>query len=234
VTGDPAFRLALPAGEARGVALVLHGGRAKSSAPVRATNLTVLRMAPFAAALRHAGAAHGLAVARLRYLVRGWNGSLRSPVADVQWALDRISEQFPDVPVALVGHSMGGRAAIYSAAAPSVRSVVGLAPWIEPDDPVRTVAGRHVLVVHGDRDRMTSPRGSAAWTRRAAAVAASAAYVNVAGERHAMVHRAGLWHSLASTYVLATLCGVAPEESDTAAGANVIAKVLAGDTSLVV
>ncbi len=37
----------------------------------------------------------------------------RSPVADTLWALDQLTERFPDVPVALVGHSMGGRAAMY-------------------------------------------------------------------------------------------------------------------------
>lgn len=216
------------------MALVLHGGRARSSAPVRSRHLTVLRMTPFATSLRRAGAQHGLAVARLRYLVRGWNGNLRSPVADVRWALDELGRRHPDVPIALVGHSMGGRAAIYSAADPSVRAVVGLAPWIEPSDPVDTVTGKHVLVAHGVRDRMTSPSGSAAWTRRAERVAASAAYVGVATEGHAMLLRAALWHSLATSFVLATVCGVPPEESDNGEGANVIARALAGDTSLVV
>jgi pimeloyl-ACP methyl ester carboxylesterase len=234
VTADPALHIATPPGDVRAIALVLHGGRAKSKAPVRGRHLTVLRMTPFAKSLTRAGAQHGLVVARLRYLVRGWNGDLRSPVADVQWALSRLGEQNPDVPVALVGHSMGGRAAIYAAGAPAVRAVVGLAPWIEPADPVDTVAGRHVLVAHGDRDRMTNPRGSAQWTRRAQAVAASATYVSVAAERHAMLHRASLWHSLTTAYVLATLCGVQPEESDNGAGAKVIARALAGDTSLVV
>ena len=234
VSADPALTIAAPRGEVRAVALVLHGGRARSRAPVRPSNLTVLRMSPFATDLRRAGADAGLAVARLRYLVRGWNGSARSPVADVEWALEGIGERFPDAAVALVGPSMGGRAAIYAAAAPSVQVVVGLAPWIEPGDPVEPVTGRDILVVHGDRDRITSARNSAAWTERARRVAASAAYVNVSGERHAMLHRAKLWHTMTSAYVLAKLCGVSPEETSAAPGARVIAKVLAGDASLVV
>jgi fermentation-respiration switch protein FrsA (DUF1100 family) len=129
---------------------------------------------------------------------------------------------------------MGGRAAIYAAAAPSVRVVVGLAPWIEPGDPVEPVAGRHVLVAHGDRDRMTSPRNSAAWTERARRVAASAAYVNVSGERHAMLHRAKLWHTMTAAYVVAMLCDASPNETAMAPGGRVISKVLAGDASLVV
>jgi pimeloyl-ACP methyl ester carboxylesterase len=231
---NPHFEIAAPAGPIRGVALVLHGGRASSRAPVRRTNLTVVRMTPFATSLRRAGADLGLAVARLRYLVRGWNGGAQSPVADVRWGLDRIAEQYPSVPVALVGHSMGGRAAIYAAAAPSVRTVVGLAPWIEPADPVDPVADRDVLVMHGDRDRITSPANSAAWARRAGAVADSAAYVRVSGERHAMLHRAQLWHSMATSYVLATLLDVPPADTGRSAGAKVVAKVLAGDTSVVV
>jgi len=231
---NPHLTFTAPDGTVRAVALVLHGGRAKSQAPVRRTNLTVVRMTPFATSLHRAGGDLGLAVARLRYVLRGWNGGAQSPVADVRWALNRIAERYPSVPVALVGHSMGGRAAIYSAAAPSVRTVVGLAPWIEPADPVDPIADRDVLVVHGDRDRITSPVNSAEWTKRARAIAESAAYVSVAGERHAMLHRATLWHSMTSAYVVATLLGVPPAETSSAAGANVIAKVLAGDASLVV
>jgi alpha-beta hydrolase superfamily lysophospholipase len=231
---DPILDVVPARGDPRAVALVLHGGRENSRVPVRPTNLAVLRMAPFASSLRRAGRRHGLAVARLRYLVRGWNGTSRSPVADVAWALDRLAERYPSVPVALVGHSMGGRAAIYSAAHPSVRAVVGLAPWVERGDPVETMTGRHLLVAHGDRDRITSPKGSASWTRQAAVVTESAGYVTIKGEGHAMVQRAALWHSLATSYVLAVLCGVHPPEAGGSPGATVIGKVLAGEVSLVV
>ncbi len=91
---------------------------------------------------RCAATRDGLAVAQVRYRVRGWNGAERSPVADTSWALDELATRFPDVPVALVGHSMGGRAAIYAAGARRVRAVVGLAPWIEPGDPVAPLTGR--------------------------------------------------------------------------------------------
>jgi hypothetical protein len=49
-----------------------------------------------------------------------------------------------------------------------------------------------------------------------------------------MLHRAALWHSLTTAYVLATLLGVPPLETSTAIGAEVIGKVLAGDATLVV
>lgn len=231
---DPVLDVVRPPGEVTAIALVLHGGRETSLATVRPTNLAVLRMAPFAGSLRRAGRGHGLAVARLRYLVRGWNGTARSPVADVEWALDRLAASFPTAPVALIGHSMGGRAAFHAAGHPAVRAVVGLAPWVERDDSVEPIAGRHLLVAHGQRDRITSPRGAAEWTRRAAAVAASASYVAISNERHAMLQRAGLWHSLTTAYVLAVLCDARPAGTDRSPGANVIGKVLAGNDSIVV
>jgi pimeloyl-ACP methyl ester carboxylesterase len=232
VSAEPVLDVAEPDGDVDAVALVLHGGRAKGTGPVRATQLAVVRMTPFASSLRRA--APGLAVARLRYLVRGWNGSARSPVPDVEWALDRLAQRFPGIPVGMVGHSMGGRAAVYAAAHPAVRVVVGLAPWIEPGDPYSQVAGRHVLVVHGDLDRITSAAASASWTDRARAVATSAGYVTVRGARHAMLRRAGLWHALTTSYVLATLCGKPPPETDRSEAATVVSKILAGQASFVV
>lgn len=221
-------------GPARAVVLVLHGGRSRSTAPVRANQLAVLRMLPFVRALRRAGAGHGLTVARMRYLVRGWNGPAQSPVPDVRWALDRLARRFPGVPLALVGHSMGGRAALYCAGHEGVRSVVGLAPWVEQGDPVEPLTGRRLLVAHGEQDRMTSAPASADLTRRAAAVAASAGYVAVAGERHAMLRRASLWHELATGFVLATMCDVPPRETVPPATANVLTQALAGQQTLTV
>jgi pimeloyl-ACP methyl ester carboxylesterase len=234
VSADPALEIRKPAGVTQAVALVLHGGQVRSHGQVRARQLAVLRMQPIAATLERTGGRHGLAVARLRYLVRGWNGEARSPVPDVRWALDRITERFPYSPVALVGHSMGGRASIYAADHPAVHSVVGLAPWVEPGDPVELVTGRDVLVVHGDHDHMTSPTKSRAWVEQARSVAASASYVSIHGERHAMLRRPALWHALAARYVLGTVCGVAPSESANSAAADVVRKVLAGQPSLVV
>jgi pimeloyl-ACP methyl ester carboxylesterase len=221
-------------GPVRAVALVLHGGRARGTSPVRARQLAVLRMAPFASSLRLAGADHGLAVGRLRYLVRGWNGSAQSPVPDVRWALDELADRFAGVPVALVGHSMGGRAALYAAGHPDVHAVVGLAPWIEVGDPVEQLAGRRVLIAHGDRDRITSPVNSAAYARTAASVAASASYVDVRGERHAMLRRATVWHALATDYVLGALLDVPPCDAGAAGTATVAQQALAGRSSLVV
>jgi alpha-beta hydrolase superfamily lysophospholipase len=170
----------------------------------------------------------------MRYLVRGWNGATQSPVPDVRWALDRVAERFPDRPVALVGHSMGGRAALYAAGHPAVQTVVGLAPWLEPGDPVAQLAGRQVLILHGDRDRMTSRPQSAKYAREAAQVADSVADVTIAGERHAMLRRASEWHQLTTAYVLAVTRGTPPEETVDASAANVVEKILTGESSLTV
>jgi dienelactone hydrolase len=230
----PFLHVDRPGGDVRAVALVLHGGRAKGTTPVRARQLAVLRMSPFVTSLRGAGAGSGLAVARMRYLVRGWNAREQSPVADVEWALDQLAGQLPGVPVALVGHSMGGRAALYAAGHEGVRAVVGLAPWIEPGDPVGQLAGRRLLIVHGDRDRMTSPSHSATYARAAAEVAESVGYVTVRGERHAMLRRAALWHELATGYVLSVMCGIPPGGTVGAVAANALREVLAGAAALAV
>lgn len=229
---EPFLHVEPPAGPVRALALVLHGGRSRGTGAVTARQLAVLRMRPFVSSLQRAGTGRGLAVAHLRYRVRGWNGVQASPVPDTEWALDRLAERYPGVPAALVGHSMGGRAAVYAAGHPSVSTVVGLAPWIEPGDPVRPVAGRRVLFVHGDRDRMTSPPESAEFARQAAAVAASVNYVSVSGERHAMLRRARLWHDLATGFVLATLCDTPPNETVGRESANVLEKALTGNVSL--
>jgi predicted esterase len=223
-----------PAGEVRGIALVMHGGRSKSTAAVSSRQLAVLRMVPFARALARAGARQGLAVARLRFAVRGWNGELRSPVADVGHALDELAQRYPGVPCVLVGHSMGGRAALYAAGHPSVAGVIALAPWLERGDPVAPLAGRRVLIAHGSRDRMTSARGSAAYAAAARAAGASVTYVSVADESHAMLRRAGVWHRLAAGYAVGVLFGTQPGGTERDATANVVTEALAGAGSLVV
>jgi alpha-beta hydrolase superfamily lysophospholipase len=172
-------------------------------------------------------------VAAVRYTARGWNGAAQSPVPDVRWALDQLADRFPDAPVALVGHSMGGRAAMYAADHPGVRAVLGLAPWIERGDPVAPLAGRRLLVIHGDGDRMTSPRRSADFARAAATVTAASGYICIRGERHAMLRRAGLWHELSTGWVLATMCGVPPVETVGDEAAKLLDKVLAGEATLV-
>src|SRR4051794_2983047 len=155
-------------------------------------------MRPFARALHRAGRRDGLSVLTLHYRYRGWNGEEMSPVADAQWALAEVRARYGAVPVVLVGHSMGGRTVLRVAGDESVRGVAALAPWLFDTEPVDQLSGRDVLIVHGSRDRVTSPRASQRYADRARATAARVDYVPLRGESHAMLLRARTWHRLAT------------------------------------
>jgi alpha-beta hydrolase superfamily lysophospholipase len=77
------------------------------------------------------GQARGLALV-LRHGTVDWNGDGADKVAEARWALHRTEVELGDVPVVLVGHSMGGRTACRSADDALVRGVVALAPWLPP------------------------------------------------------------------------------------------------------
>jgi alpha-beta hydrolase superfamily lysophospholipase len=200
----------LPAnGETTAIVMVLHGGRADSFAPSEPGHLTAVRMRPFASTLHRQGRVNGLAVWTVRYRYRGWNGAERSPVADVEWALQEMRRRHGDVPVVLVGHSMGGRTALAVGGDPLVRGICALAPWTERNDPVAQLAGATVLIAHGTLDRVTSPRGSRSYAKKVAQAGARVGYIPVRGEMHAMVFRPRFWHQLAAGFTLGTL-GIAP------------------------
>jgi dienelactone hydrolase len=189
--------------EPRGIVLVAHGGSARSTAPVTRAQLAVLRMIPLAGAISAAVRADGIEVRRPLFQVRGWNGAQASPVADLTLLLDEIRARAASVPVLLVGHSMGARAALRVAGHPSVIAVAGLAPWLPPGEPTGQLAGRRVLLAHGSADRITSPDDTWAYAERARAVG-PLAVVEVGGGDHPMVRRALLWHALAAEFARAS------------------------------
>jgi pimeloyl-ACP methyl ester carboxylesterase len=190
-------------GTAVGAALVLHGGRVTSREPVNGRQLAVVRVSLLAAALHHRLADQRIAVWNLRFGVRGWNGAEASPVADVLWALAQI-RLHAGLPVALVGHSMGGRAALRAAGDPSVRGVVALAPWLPETEPVQQLAGRSLMIVHGTADRTTDPAASGRYAERARPVARSVEVQHVR-DGHAMLRRPGAWNRLSARGVLDAL-----------------------------
>jgi predicted esterase len=213
----------------RAAALVLHGGREVSAEPVSARQLAVLRMVPIARHLASVGAADGLGVWRLRFGYRGWNTRAgipeeAHPVGDVRWAVQQVREHHGDVPIVLVGHSMGGRAALRAADEPGVVGLVGLAPWVTPNEPYKQVVGRRLLVVHGTRDRTTSAKNSRALVDAVRADSdVDATWVHLRGSGHGMLRRAGLWNELTADFVLQTGLGVLP-------GARLAQAIEAGDS----
>jgi pimeloyl-ACP methyl ester carboxylesterase len=198
---EPYVDLPTPAAPTRAAVLVLHGGKAESRSPVEPRQLTVRRMQPFVRSISSRGG--DLAVGQLRYRYRGWNDGAADPVADVEFALAAIGDRYGPVPVVLVGHSMGGRAALHVAGHPRVRGVVALAPWLPETEPVEQLAGRDLVVLHGTRDLTTSPRASTRFVARAAPHARRTAFVLVPWSGHGMLLRAGLWHHLTAEFVRA-------------------------------
>ncbi len=202
-----------------GVVLVLHGGASRAEhATVSPAQLSVLRMVPVAGRIARAGRRR-LAVYRLLNSHRGWD-STTTPVMDVARALGEVEESLGSLPAALVGHSLGGRAALLAADRPGVRTVVALNPWVYPSDGV-DLPGRRVLVVHGTDDRVASPQRSDAVARRLSATA-RVGYVTVPGGRHAMLRHGRTFERYAAEFVTATLLGTEPTSP-------AIAAVLAGE-----
>lgn len=196
----PSLSVKRARGEVGAVALVCYGGKAESSEPSRPWHLSSVRMAPFASALQRAGGPRGLEVATLRYRLRGWNGG-QGPLDDARWALDRLTAAHGDVPVVLVGHSMGGRVALRMAGHPQVAGVVALAPWLDETDPWAHLKGRRLLIVHGTADRWTSPAHSLAFARQARSLGAEVRRVELAGLGHFMLRRTPVWHGLTADAV---------------------------------
>jgi dienelactone hydrolase len=198
--------LAFPAAP-RAAVLLLHGGRADSLAPPRALDLPALRMRPFGTALRRAPRGREVALARVRYRHRGWNGDAAHAAEDAREALAELTARAPGVPVVLIGHSMGGRAALRVAGHPAVAGVVALAPWCPPGEPAAQLRGRALAVLHDPADRVTSARQSRAYAARAAAEGARAHVVAMPCGGHAMLRGARRWHRLAAGLALAMLAG---------------------------
>lgn len=183
----------------QGVVVVLHGGaQRQQQTMVSPTQLSVVRMIPVARRIARTGRGR-LAVLRLLNSYRGWD-SHHTPLDDAAWAIAQAGERWPGLPVSLVGHSLGGRAALLAAADDAVRTVVALNPWVYPDDGV-PLPGRSVLVVHGDSDRIALPDRA----RRVADRLARSADVEfrlVPGGKHAMLRHGRVFEKAAAEFVV--------------------------------
>ena len=198
-THDALVRLDTPA--QRAVVLVLHGGKQTSRQPVDQRSASWRRMAAMQRAITPALHEQGVGTWLLRYRVRGWNGG--APLTDARWALDEVRRELGDVPVVLLGHSMGARTAAYVADDRSVVGVVGLAPWWMPEDPVDALRGRRVLAAHGRTDKITSARQTRAFLGRAEAAGAEATFHDMGRVGHYMLRRVPAWNAVATQACLA-------------------------------
>lgn len=132
-----------------------------------------------------------LSFAEVRYRVRSWR-RLDWCVEDAQAALREVAAER----VLLLGFSMGGAVAVSVAGEPSVRGVLGLAPWLPDELDVSPVAGKRLAVLQGALDRAlpgipgVSPTLSRRGLERARAAGADCTYVLLPGAVHGVALRA--------------------------------------------
>ena len=176
--------------------LMLHGGKDSSQDAVDGRSLSWRRSASMQRDIARRAQQAGASVWLLRFTHRGWNGGA-DRIADARAALDDVRRQLGDVPVALLGHSMGGRTAVNVADDPSVRGVVALAPWLPPGESVEALRGKSLYAAHGRRDRITSARSTAAYVRRAAEVAERAEFRDLGPLGHYLIRGRKAWNTIA-------------------------------------
>lgn len=178
--------------------LILHGGQEESRSPTSPFQSSYVRMLDFYWGLRKAS--QHSAVYLLRFRRRGWNATFGTPdpIVDARWALHELERRHPAAPVAILGHSMGGRTAFAVAVHPNVVGICALAPWLpenEPLPPARTA--QRLVIAHGTSDRLTSALLSRAYAQRLREAGQSVARFELPGGRHALLDRPTLWHAFA-------------------------------------
>ena len=135
-----------------------------------------------------------------------------------------MATRYPSAPVGLVGHSLGGRAALVAGDNPAVRSVAVLNPWLYPaDDP--DLSGRSVLFVHGGRDRIASIDKAEAVARRVARHT-SVGFIRIPDGKHAMLRHGSAYDGYAASFTAAVLL------DDPSLARGPVARVLAGESWL--
>ncbi|MEU9241538.1 prolyl oligopeptidase family serine peptidase [Streptomyces shenzhenensis] len=159
------------------------------------------------------GRDEGLAAHVVHYRYRGWNGSEAHLAGDATWAADEVVRRYGDVPVCLLGVGMGGRAALHAGGHEAVNSVVSIAPWLPeanaaaPEEPVRQLAGRRVLIVHGTNDERTDPELSFRLAARAKKANREVCRFEVHSDGHGLHQHRDEVLALVSDFVLGALYG---------------------------
>ncbi|MFZ2510720.1 MAG: dienelactone hydrolase family protein [Gordonia sp. (in: high G+C Gram-positive bacteria)] len=180
--------------------LVLPGGTDFSYKPFSRTQPSAMRMYPFSLSIQ---ARFGTAVRvhQATYRVYGWNGGQASPMPYARSALDQLKQRYLDTPIALVGHSMGGRIVAQLGADEQVSDILALAPWWQFADWRQIHDGARVLAIHGENDTLTRPRRTEKGIEELRARGLDADFISVPDGGHAMLDHVGLWHGRALDFV---------------------------------
>ncbi|MDN0195350.1 alpha/beta hydrolase [Streptomyces sp. S.PNR 29] len=197
-----------------GVVLLLPGGDEVSSrrpSPLLAT----ASVRALGRRLARAGREEGLATHVVHYRYRGWNGSAAHLAHDASWAADEAVRLYGDVPVCLAGIGMGGRAALHAGGHEAVNSVLALAPWLPeedmaaPPEPVKQLAGRRVMIVHGTHDAVSDPELSFRLAARAKKANRDVCRFEVHTDGHGLHQYRDEVLALAEDFVMGALFGCA-------------------------
>ncbi|MFI2423773.1 alpha/beta hydrolase [Streptomyces sp. NPDC018955] len=195
-----------------GVVLLLPGGEEVSGRRPSAV-LAAASVRALGRRLTRAGRDRGLAAHVVHYRYRGWNGSEAHLARDAAWAADEAVRRYGDVPVCLAGIGMGGRAALRAGGHEAVNSVLALAPWLPdedvaaPPEPVKQLAGRQVLIVHGTNDTRSDPELSFRLAARAKKANREVCRFEVHSDGHALSQYRDEVLALAEDFVMGVLFG---------------------------
>jgi hypothetical protein len=195
-----------------GVVLLLPGGDEVSGRRPSPVMVTAFVRA-LGRRLARAGREEGLAAHVVHYRYRGWNGPEAHLAGDASWAAEETVRRYGDVPVCLVGVDMGGRAALRAGGHEAVNSVVAIAPWLPEEDvaapaePVKQLAGRRVLLVHGTNDARTDPELSFRFAARAKKANRDVCRFEVHSDGHALHQHRSEVLALGEDFVMGSLFG---------------------------
>jgi hypothetical protein len=78
---------------------------------------------------------------------------------------------------------------------------------------VPPIAGATVLLIHGDRDRLTDPARTLAMARLGAELTDRLAFVELQAAEHKLLRRSGIWHDLVRRFVVGET-GVGPRDPE--------------------
>ncbi|MGE7387504.1 alpha/beta hydrolase [Streptomyces sp. NPDC004126] len=177
-----------------GVVLLLPGASRFAPGPLR----------PLARALARAGGAQGLVAHPVAH-----GAGPREEAAG--WAADEVVRLYGDVPVCLAGFGAGGRAALLAAGHDAVNSVVAMAPCLtegagaDSPEPVKQLAGRQVLIVHGTNDARSDPESSFRLAARAKKANRSTCRFEVHSDGHGLREHRSEVVALAVDFVLGAM-----------------------------